>query len=531
VSFDLDAADLLLVLGPSGSGKSTLALAIAGLVPRELPGSWQGTLEVGGRNTLATPAPELAAAVGLVFQDPATQLVMDRVEDEVAFGLENRGWPLPEMRRRVPQALAELGVVHLARRRVTRLSGGQQQRVVLAGAIAPRPGVLVLDEPTANLDPAGARAFTSRLARLRQRRSATIVLIEHRVELVWDLADRLLVLGRDGRPIAYGSPESVVRDAGPALVRSGVWLPAEIERALTANEPSRRAAPPGRGAGAGADADSGLGGRGVEGRRAALAARGAPVAERDTDAEVGAPLVEAIDLAFGYEPRSPVLNHVRLKIAQGERVVLAGPNGSGKSTLGKLLVGLLRPERGRVALQGAAPHRLPASDLARRAGYVFQDPEQQFLAGTVKDEVMLGLRAEERRAVPGLMAGLDLPLEAFSERSPYSLSGGEQRRLSLACVLVRRPRLLVLDEPTFGQDRVGYEGLLTILGDRVDEGAGVVAASHDLRFLADFGDRVVGISDGSLVYDGRSDDLLHEPARLADLGLASTRPAAGPSPA
>ena len=453
------------------------------------------------------PAAELAGAVGVVFQDPAAQLVMDRVEDDVAFGLENRGWPLPEMRRRVPQALAEVGIAHLARARVTRLSGGQQQRVALAGAIAPLPGVLVLDEPTANLDPAGARAFAAGLAALRQRRLATIVLIEHRVELVWDLADRLLVLGREGRPIAYGSPDSVVREAGPDLVRSGVWLPAEIERALAA---SRNRRPHLVGAEAGAD---GLAEAGAAG-----------LAESP-------PVVQAVDLAFAYDHGPTVIEEVRLEVAEGERVVLAGPNGSGKSTLGKLLVGLLRPERGAVSLQGAAPDRLPAADLARRAGYVFQDPEQQFLARTVRDEVMLGLSEEERGAVPALLAGLDLPLERFAGRSPYSLSGGEQRRLSLACALVRCPRLLVLDEPTFGQDRVGYEGLLAILADRVEGGSAVVAASHDLRFLADFGRRVVGISEGRVVYDGRREDLMADETRLTALGLGPIRTLASAPPA
>jgi energy-coupling factor transport system ATP-binding protein len=188
-----------------------------------------------------------------------------------------------------------------------------------------------------------------------------------------------------------------------------------------------------------------------------------------------------------------------VRIRSGERIALVGPNGSGKSTLGRLLVGLLRPDRGWVRLEGADPARLPPAVLARQAGYVFQDPERQFLGGTVAEEVGLGLRPDERDRVDDLMTDLGLPLSVFGERSPYRLSGGEQRRLSLACVLVRRPDLLVLDEPTFGQDRNGHEALLSILRDRVDAGAAVLAATHDPRFIADFADRVIPMDAGRLV--------------------------------
>jgi energy-coupling factor transport system ATP-binding protein len=446
------------VVGPSGSGKSTLALALAGLVPRELPGEWHGRLTVGATPTTETPPPELATRVGLVFQDPASQLVMERVEDDVAFGLENRGWPASDMHARVPEALAEAGLAGLERRRSTTLSGGQQQRLALAGVLAPRPSVLVLDEPTANLDPPGAEAFVARLARLRAERAATIVLVEHRVDLAWPLADRVLALGRDGRPIDFGAPDDVVDRSGRRMADEGIWLPEATERRL-----------------------------GVE-RQTTLA-----------PAAAGSPLLEAADLSFAYVPGRRVLDHVSLCVAAGERVALVGPNGSGKSTLGRLLVGLLRPDAGRVRLRGDDPGRLRAAELARRAGYVFQDPEAQFLTTNVRDEVELGLRGNERGRVPGLMDSLRLPLESFADRSPYTLSGGEQRRLSLACVLVRRPELLVLDEPTFGQDRLAYEGLLEILDERVEAGTAVVAATHDRRLVRDLGGRTMVLDAGRIV--------------------------------
>lgn len=476
VTFHLDPGECLLVVGPSGSGKSTLALAIAGLVPRELAGTWTGRLTVGGLDPATALPTAVASRVGIVFQDPASQLVMDRVEDDVAFGLENLGWPPVAMRARVPEVLTLVGLAGFERRRTTALSGGEQQRLALAGVLAPRPGVLVLDEPTANLDPPGARAFAERLAEIRRARAATIVLVEHRVELAWPLADWVLALGPDGRPVEFGRPAEVLARSRERLARAGVWLP-----------------------------DDGPGAR----RRQAAEPR-----SRSDGRLPGGPVVEGVDLAFSYDRRTPALDGLSIRIDAGERTALVGPNGSGKSTLGRLLVGLLRPTTGRVRLAGADasrqppadPARLPAAELARRAGYVFQDPEQQFLTIRVGDEIMVGLRPAERATAVELMERIGLPLTEFADRSPYTLSGGEQRRLSLACALVRRPAVLVLDEPTFGQDRRGYEELLAILDERVEAGTAVLAATHDERFVADFARRIVRLEEGRIVDDRPVED-------------------------
>ncbi len=543
VSFHLDPGECLLVVGPSGSGKSTLALAIAGLVPRELPGEWTGRLRLGDLDPAAAARTAVAARVGIVFQDPASQLVMDRVEDDVAFGLENLGWPPAAMRARVPEALALVGLAGFERRRTTALSGGEQQRLALAGVLAPRPGVLVLDEPTANLDPPGARAFAERLAEIRRARAATIVLVEHRVELAWPLADWVLALGDEGGPIEFGRPAEVLARSRARLERAGIWLPtvdglgsadARLGSAggWLGTTDGRSGSADGRAqAGDAAAFPTSLGPAGSDGRlpRPPLSGDGGgspgPVEPAADDGE--RPIIaEALDLAHSYDGRSPTLCEVSIALRAGERVALVGPNGSGKSTLGRLLVGLLRPMHGRVRLAGfdrarqppADPARLAAAELARRAGYVFQDPEQQFLTTRVGDEVMVGLRPAERPTAVELMERIGLPLGEFGDRSPYTLSGGEQRRLSLACALVRRPALLVLDEPTFGQDRRGYEELLAILAERVEAGAAVLAATHDERLVADFARRVVRLEAGRIVDD----------RRLAETG--SLRRSGGPTP-
>ena len=429
---------------------------MAGLVPADLPGEWHGRLTVGGMEVASDPAARagFGGRVGLLFQDPDRQLVMERAEDDVAFGLENRGWARDAMLRRVPDALDEAGLAGFERRRPSRLSGGEQQRLALAGVLAPLPGLLVLDEPTANLDPAGAAALMDRVAQLRESRRTTIVMIEHDVDRAWPMADNVLALGADGMPIDVGSPGDVLARSAPTLRATGIWLPGDRIR--------RRAAP------AGLEPE--------EGPREVV--------------------VTADDVGFGFERDRAVLGDASVSIDAGERVALVGPNGSGKSTLGRLLVGLLRPSAGSIRLRGADPARMPAATLARRAGYAFQDPERQFLAATVADEVRLGLRPDERARADDLLASLGLPLERFADRSPYQLSGGEQRRLSLACILVRRPDLLVLDEPTFGQDRHGHEALLEILHDRVAEGTAVLAATHDRRFVDSFATRVLEMRGG-----------------------------------
>ena len=460
VSFELAPGACLLVVGPSGSGKSTLALAVAGLVPREIPGDLAGTLIVDGD-------------VGMVFQDPASQLVMERVEDEVAFGLENRGWAREAMRGRIREVLGDAGLAGLERRRSQRLSGGQQQRLALAGVLAPRPGILVLDEPTTNLDPDGTAGFFDRLRGLVGERLATIVLVEHRVELAWPLADLVLALAGDGTPIDIGRPAVVLARSGERMAAEGIWLPTE-------------AVPPPRLPVAGpAEAPSSAGSSSPS-AAAGLDMPSVPVSIADT-------------LTYAYERGTPVIRDLSLSIGRGERVALVGPNGGGKSTLGRLLVGLLRPDGGRVALAGQDPSRLRPADLARLAGYVFQDPEAGFLANTVAEEVRLGLVPAERERVGELLDRLDLPLSSFGARSPYRLSGGEARRLSLAVALVREPVVLVLDEPTFGQDRHGYHGLLRILRDRVAAGTTLVVATHDLRLVRDLAARVVEIRDGRVV--------------------------------
>ena len=472
LELEVEPGAVLLVVGPSGSGKSTLARGIAGLLPEQFPGAWQGSLKVGdaevARNDgdeesgeAATPLSTASLGAGIVLQDPATQLVMERVGDDVAFGLENAAWPLRQMRARVPEALESVGLRGFEERRSTRLSGGEQQRVALAGVLAPRPGLLVLDEPTAHLDPEGTAAILDALRAIRAGGKTTMVLIEHRAEQGWPLADVVLALDDEGRPIDVGPPSAVLKRSRRRLSGAGIWLP---EDAAAASVPG----PP--------------------------AASGAL-----TSGTV--PVLEMTGLRFSYDRENTVLRDVELTVRPGERVAMVGANGSGKTTLLRLALGLRRPTAGVARLGGRDPSRIPPVQLARLAGYVVQEPELGFLADSVREEVELGLEPEQIGYAHALCDHLRLPLEAFGDRSPYRLSGGEQRRLSLVTGLARRPLLLALDEPTFGQDRRGHEALVSALAELVEDGSALLAATHDERFVREATDRRVELAAGWIVED------------------------------
>ena len=504
VDLRLERGETLVVLGPSGSGKSTLALCLNGLIPHQIPGDLSGVAVVAGLDIRATEPGVLARTVGLVFQDPETQFCHLIAEDEVAFGLENLRVPREAMPDRIDAALAAAGLAGLGRRRVERLSGGQKQRLALAAVLVMDPPILVFDEPTANLDPLGARDLFERIGRLRGER--TMVIVEHRVEHALALADRVLVLGPDGSPLALGPPREVLRRRWDDLRRFGVWLP-EVAALALALDPAAGAA-----------------GRPlpltVDDAATALAtvrppASAAPAAPRPPSP----PAVRVRGLTFAYAGGDAVLDDVRCELPQGRLSAVVGPNGSGKSTLVAHLCGILRPRRGVVDVLGRDGY-----DLARRpqpdlVGFVFQNPEHQFLTNRVFDEVAWGPRRarlpepEVRLRTEDELARLGL--EHLAGASPYKLSGGEKRRLSLATALVLRPRLLVLDEPTFGQDANTTADLLRRLRHLLDSGTTVVIVTHDMRLLATRADHVLALVRGRVAYEGPPAGLLSDSALLA----------------
>lgn len=434
-----------MLLGASGSGKSTLLFGLAGLLEG---GESEGVLRVDGLDPWTT-----RARTGIVFQDPESSLVMARAGDEVAFGLENRCVAPPEIWPRVDEALGAVGFPYGRERPTDALSGGEQQRLALAAALTLRPGLLLLDEPTANLDPEGAALVRGAIGRLVAGGRLTMLLVEHRVAEASDLVDRVIVLEAGGGVVADGTPDEVFATRGDELAAAGIWVP---------NHPLPM-----------------------------------PVRRQRRAPET---VLTAQHLGYRFPgEQSLAVGPMDVGVRSSEALAIVGPNGSGKSTLALLLGGLVRPSTGSVTGSDQRPiWLLPPQRLARIIGSVFQDPEHQFLMQSVREELTLAppqkhaSTAESSRKVAELMERLQLT--ALAEANPFTLSGGEKRRLSVASALVAEPSVLILDEPTFGQDRRTAIELLGLLSRQRDEGTAICFVTHDLPFAAALADRTLELA-------------------------------------
>jgi len=445
VDLTVEPGERVAIVGPSGAGKSTLLRAVAGVLPDEpdpdddTAAAVQGTVLVDGAEPRA-----VRGRVGLVMQDPEAHTVMSRVGDDVAFGCENAGVPQGEIWQRVRSALDVVGLDLALDRSTTMLSGGQRQRLALAGVLAMRPGALVLDEPCANLDPSGVVQVHDAVRALLEETRCSLLVVEHRIGTWLDLVDRLVLLEPAGGVVADGAPADVLAAHGPALAAAGVWVPG--------SEPARGSA------------------------------------RRGTRTPAGAGLLEARGLGTARGKRQRVGNGIDLDVRAGRVLAVTGPNGIGKSTLGLTLAGLLRPADGVLRATpalaegaGDVPAAWTSRQLAGRIGTVFQDPEHQFVARTVREELAVGPRALGAADVD---ERVDELLDAFglahlADANPFTLSGGEQRRLAIGTVIASRPPVVVLDEPTSGQDRATWQAVVDRLGDLADTGTAIVAVTHD----------------------------------------------------
>ncbi|NDL57399.1 ATP-binding cassette domain-containing protein [Phytoactinopolyspora sp. XMNu-373] len=492
IDLDIEAGERVLLVGSSGAGKSTLLRAAAGLLDPDTAAEQEGHVLIDGQ-----PAAQARGRIGMLLQDPEAALVMSRAGDDVAFGLENAGVARDEIWPRVDHALQHVGFEYGRERPTAALSGGEQQRLALAGALVRRPSILLLDEPTANLDPAGTRLVLDAVRgvigaplipvdhgqkqptkaridafahdqRERGASGATLVIVEHRVDLAVELVDRVVVLEPGGGVLEDGRPQEVFGRRGAALAAAGVWVPAP----WAPPSPVRRRGP-----------------GGATRLRADRVSRSYPNAAR-----------------MALEPSS-------VELAEGQATCVVGPNGSGKSTLATILAGLVRPDTGGSYLADVPDrplHRWRAQQLCRRVGTVFQDPEHQFLAPTVQEELMIGPRragmptaAAQRRCAELLSR---LRLDRLAGANPYTLSGGEKRRLSVSTALATAPDVLVLDEPTFGQDAQTWQELISLCAELRDNGTTILSVTHDEPFADVLADQRITVRDGtvSLADAGRS---------------------------
>lgn len=483
VSLTVQRGELVVVMGASGSGKTTLAKCLNRTIPTFQPGLLEGEIVIAGRRQEGQTVADLAGVVGLVSQDFEAQLFSTNVAQEVAFGMEQMGVEPGAMAARVAKALALVGLAGFERRDPATLSGGEKQRVAIASVLALQPQVLIFDEPTTDLDPEGKVQIFDVLATLR-RAGATILLIEHEITAA-ERADRLVLLS-GGTIVADDEP--------PRLLGNVQWLedlgirPADLDRLAISLGTGRRF-------------------RSVEDAAAVFrprASRSTPAVEPPCSA--AEPILEAEALGHVYEGGREALRDVSFRVRRGELIALIGQNGSGKTTLAKHLNGLLQPSSGRVCLQGVELRGLALDQIARRVGYVFQDPDHQIFAPTVRDEVSFGLRnsglPEEEVERQARRVLDEVGLVGLDDADPFLLGKGHRQQLAVASILALRPEVLILDEPTTGLDYREQRRIMTLLRSLHVQGLTLIVITHSPWVVAEYARRAVVLDKGHIAFDG-----------------------------
>ncbi len=533
VSFDVAPGEVVLLLGPSGSGKSTLALALDGLIPHAVPAALSGSIEIAGLTTADTPVAELSRHVGMVFQDPDAQLVTGTLLDEVAFGPENLRMPVADVLARAEAALRRVGLWERRHDNPDRLSGGGRQRLAIACALAMGSPLLVLDEPTANLDPQGIEEVYAALADLVAAGDKAIVLVEHNLDAAIGFVDRVVVLDDAGRVVADGDVDAVLRRRADELHEIGVWLPVSTLAALRLRRAGWALDPlpltPGelRAAleAAVAPASTPSSTHRLRSIQATSDESGRSLRDLRDSAEsdsAAAPLIHVQNLTL-RRGKTDVLHGVDLDVRAGEFVAIIGANGAGKTSLIQAIAGVVPPPRGAVRVGDLDVGRADSRTLSSRVGFVFQNPEHQFIAHTVFDELAHGLRLrhasddEVRARVDELLDRFGLADKA--QTHPFLLSGGQKRRLSVGTALVAGAPVLALDEPTFGQDRARAYELLALLQELNREGATILVVTHDMQLVTEYADRTVVLAEGRVLAHGPTAEIFADAELIERAGL------------
>jgi energy-coupling factor transport system ATP-binding protein len=485
ISFTASKGELLLLAGSSGCGKTTLIRAINGLIPRSYKGELSGRVFVNGQDTAGMPLSRLSQMVGTVLQDPERQVLGTKTINEIAFGLENIGLPREEIRQRANAVLEQLNISHLRDRETFNLSGGEKQKVALAGVLAMRPSVLLLDEPLASLDPASVQETLAMVRELVDQ-GMTVLMIEHRVEDVLRIRPDRIMFMADSEIRYLGDADGLIK----IVNYHDVKLPAQdiMKRAKQDAPPAALAVLPG--------VESG-----------------------------GEPLVEFENVSFGYEDEREVLHDVNLDIRRGDVIAVLGPNGAGKTTFIKHAIGLLKPRGGRVLANGKNTREASVAEIAATLGYVFQSPSHMLFEPTVYKELAFGptnLKHTSDQVDRQVKEALKIVnLVEREQDPPLSMSFGQQKRVSIAAILAMRSKILVMDEPTAGQDYKNYMSFMDSILQMPGFEA-VLFITHDIDLALIYANRVILIADGTVRADGKPEDILKDYELLRACSLLPT---------
>ena len=492
ISFTLPKGELMLIAGPTGCGKSTLLKCLNGLIPHSYSGTLSGEIRLEGQSTKGMTLRDLARIVGTMLQDPDKQIIGSTVEQEIAFGMENLNTPREQMRRRIAEVLEQLHLEAYQKQATYALSGGQRQQVAAAGLLVMEPSIYMFDEPFANLDSRAVDELEALIADLRAK-GHTVIIVEHRVEEALHLNPDKVLLMKEGQQAFFGDTLTFLEMADPTQIK----LPIESTLRTISDLSQVRS----------------------------TLVRPIVTAQSSQNAK-DEPILSFEHVQFRYNSYADeILHGISCQIRRGETVALLGPNGSGKTTMVKQALGLLRPNKGAVKIYGEDTRKLSVAQLASRIGYVFQSPGAMLFATTVRKEVSFGPEnlgfPSERLNTAVRQAEEALNVAQFEDRSPLSLSFGQQKRVTIASVLSMQGKILLLDEPTAGQDYRSYTSFMEYLRSLPELDA-LLFITHDLDLALRYTQRVLLMKDGNLVADGPPLQVLADPALLEACNLRPT---------
>ncbi len=499
INLEIFPGEFVLVVGGSGSGKSSLIRSIAGLAPNFYGGKSTGNINIKNKNLKKIDRRDLVQTLGIVFQNPESQLVMTDTEQEIAFGLENIEMPEKIIKRRIMEVTSALSLSNFKNSFITQLSGGQKQKVALASVLAMQPDILLLDEPTSQLDPIAGEEILTMVRRLNEENGTTVVLVEQKLERCFHFADRILIMEngeiiKDSKDISeigkwsaeknksYIPPLSqLFAKAGydhiPLTVKEGRNLINREKNNVYNKEEKRKT---------------------CESRKRKLK----PASKEN-------PILSIKNMWFNYKTKEEILKNINLEIEKGSFTVIMGENGGGKTTLLKTISGLLKPTKGKVEIQGKNTKKLQVEEIAKEIGYLSQNPKDYLFLPTVREEIQFtldNLQIENRENIDKILEQLEI--KKFADLNPRDLSTGERQRVALSTVLASNPKMLLLDEPTRGLDYDLKEKLGKILKELQKQGTAILMVAHDVEFAAEYADEVVLLYEGSIIEKGNKQDLL-----------------------